>query len=232
MKVEIWSDIACPFCYIGKRRFESALSKFEHRNQVEIKWRSFELNSEIPKRKTTTTLEFLTAHKGISSDQAKALFKQVTQTAAKDGLKFNFDIGLHGNTFDGHRLVHFATVNGCGDAMKERLFSGYFARGESVADIDTLVTMATDVGLDATKTRAMLESDSFGDEVKSDEAQARRLGIHGVPFFRINEKHEISGISAPDSILQVLNKAWNSSESGKSSTASGVTCNDEGCFRP
>lgn len=231
MKVEIWSDIACPFCYIGKRRFESALSKFEHRNDVEIKWRSFELNSEIPKRKTTTTLEFLTAHKGISADQAKGLFQHVTQTAAKDGLKFNFDIGLHGNTFDGHRLVHFATENGCGDAMKERLFSGYFVRGESVADIDTLISMATDVGLDGEQARAVLESDRYGDDVRRDEAQARKLGIHGVPFFRINEKVEMSGIQAPESILQVLNKAWNSTDGGKSSTA-GVVCNDEGCARP
>ncbi len=231
MKVEIWSDIACPFCYIGKRRFESALSKFEHRNDVEVKWRSFELNADIPKRKTTTTLEFLTAHKGISSDQAKSMFKHVTQTAAKDGLKLNFDIGKHGNTFDGHRLVHFATENGCGDAMKERLFSGYFVRGESVADIDTLVNMAKDVGLDAEQARAVLESDRFSDDVKMDEAQARKLGIHGVPFFRIDEKHEISGIDAPEAILQVLNKAWKSTGGAKSS-ASGVTCNADGCVRP
>lgn len=231
MKVEIWSDIACPFCYIGKRRFESALSKFEHRNEVEIKWRSFELNSDLPKRKTTTVLEFLTAHKGISSDQAKGMFRQVTQTAAKEGLKFNFDIGLHGNTFDGHRLVHYATDNGCGDAMKERLFSGYFVRGESVADVDTLVSMATDVGLDAGKTREMLESDRYGDDVRMDETQARRLGIHGVPFFRIDGKQEVSGIQAPEAFLQLLNKVWNSTDSGKSSTA-GVTCNDEGCARP
>lgn len=231
MKVEIWSDIACPFCYIGKRRFESALSKFEHRDQVEIKWRSFELNADIPKRKTTTTLEFLTAHKGISATQAKALFKQVTETAAKDGLKFNFDIGLHGNTFDGHRLVHYATENGCGDAMKERLFSGYFVRGESVANIDTLISMATDVGLDAEKTRTMLESDNFSDSVRSDEAKAKTLGIHGVPFFLINEKDELSGIQSPEYILRLLNKAWNSSGDSKSSTA-GATCNEDGCFRP
>ncbi|KAG4077192.1 hypothetical protein HA402_016179 [Bradysia odoriphaga] len=230
MKIEIWSDIACPFCYIGKRRFESALSKFEHRNQVEIKWKSFELNADIPRRKTTTVLEFLTAHKGISSDQAKGMFKHVTQTATKDGLKFNFDIGLHGNTFDGHRLVHYATENGCGDAMKERLFSGYFVRGESVADIDTLVSMATDVGLDAEKTREMLQSDKFSDEVRTDEAQARKLGIHGVPFFRIDEKHEMSGIQAPEGFLQVLNKAWNSTEGAKSSAA-GVACNEDGCAR-
>lgn len=231
MKVEIWSDIACPFCYIGKRRFENALSKFEHRDQIEIKWRSFELNADIPKRKTTTTLEFLTAHKGISATQAKALFKQVTETAAKDGLKFNFDIGLHGNTFDGHRLVHFATENGCGDAMKERLFSGYFVRGESVANIDTLVSMATDVGLDAEKTRAMLESDNFSDSVRSDETKAKALGIHGVPFFLINEKDELSGIQSPEYILRLLNKAWNSSGDAKTSAA-GATCNEDGCFRP
>jgi len=231
MKVEIWSDIACPFCYIGKRRFESALSKFEHRNQVEIKWRSFELNADLPRRKTTTTLEFLTAHKGISADQAKALFKQVTATAAKDGLKFNFDKGLHGNTFDGHRLVHFATENGCGDAMKERLFSGYFERGESVANIDTLISMASDVGLDAEKTRAILESDQFGDAVRADEARARTLGIHGVPFFLINEKHQMNGIQPPESILRILNNAWSSAENTKSSDA-GVTCGEDGCFRP
>jgi len=231
MKVEIWSDIACPFCYIGKRRFESALSKFEHRDQVEIQWRSFELNADIPKRKTTTTLEFLTAHKGISATQAKALFKQVTETAAKDGLKFDFDKGLHGNTFDGHRLVHFASENGCGNEMKERLFSGYFVRGESVADIETLIKMSSDVGLDAEKTRTMLESDSFSDAVRADERKAASLGIHGVPFFLINGKQQMSGIQAPDSILQILNKAWNASGDTKSSTA-GVTCNDEGCFRP
>lgn len=231
MKVEIWSDIACPFCYIGKRRFENALSKFEHRRQVEIQWRSFELNADLPKRKTTSTLEFLTTHKGISDTQAKALFKQVTETAAKDGLKFNFDKGLHGNTFDGHRLVHFATEYGCGDAMKERLFSGYFERGESVANIDTLISMASDVGLDTAKTRAMLESDQFSNAVRNDEAKAREIGIHGVPFFVIDEKHQMSGIQAPETILQLLNKAWNSSNDTKSSTA-GVTCSDDGCYRP
>jgi len=230
MKVEIWSDIACPFCYIGKRRFEKALSKFEHRGQVEIKWRSFELNADIPRGKTTSTLEFLTAHKGISAAQAKAMFKQVTETAAKDGLIFNFDRGLHGNTFDGHRLVHFATECGCGDAMKERLFSGYFERGESVADTETLISMASDVGLDAAKTREMLQSNNFSADVRKDEAKAREIGIRGVPFFLISEKHQISGIETPETILRLLNKAWNSSKDTSSSTA-GVVCGEDGCFR-
>src|ERR1700759_5111828 len=156
MDIEIWSDIACPWCYVGKRRFEAALAQFEHRDEVRVTWRSFELDPEAPAERGGDRAEHLARKYGMSVEQARAAEQQMTETAAGDGLEFRFDVARAGNTFDGHRLVHLAKEHGVQDAMKERLLRAYFSEGRLVSDHETLVGRAEEVGLPADEVRATL----------------------------------------------------------------------------
>lgn len=208
MKIEIWSDIACPWCYIGKRRFESALAEFPHTDALEIIWRSFELDPDSPPVQDRATVELLATKYGMTVDKAQGMIDNMTATGASEGVTFRFDRSVSGNTFDAHRLIHLAASHGPRDAMVERLFAGYFTDGLAMGDRETLVRLAADVGLDATATRAMLDSDAFAAEVRNDEARARHFGISGVPFFAIDEKYGISGAQPPAAILGALTEAW------------------------
>ena len=208
MNIEIWSDIACPWCYIGKRRFEQALNQFPHRDALDIVWRSFELDPKAPARQTVPTVELLATKYGMSAEKAQAMMDSMTATGAIDGLEFRFDRTISGNTFDAHRLIHFAATVGQRAAMVERLFAAYFTEGEAMGDHDTLVRMASDIGLDATAVRNMLLSDAHATDVRSDEARAQQFGITGVPFFAINERHGISGAQPAAAIVEALTKAW------------------------
>jgi predicted DsbA family dithiol-disulfide isomerase len=209
MRVEIWSDVVCPWCYIGKRRFESALDRFEHRDAVEIDFRSFELNPNAQADEGTNLDEMLARKYGFGVEQARVLNARVVNAAAGEGLHYRLDIAKHGNTMNAHRLIHLAAAEGRQAAMKERLLAAYFTEGKPVSNHDTLVELATEVGIDSARARAVLDSDEFTDEVHSDEREAMELGITGVPFFVINRRYGVSGAQPPDVLLNALETAWN-----------------------
>lgn len=227
LSVEIWSDIACPWCYVGKRRFEEALAAFPHKDDVEITWRAFELDPEAPKERGVSHAQLLSGKYGMSVPQAEERLADMTRTAADVGLEFRFDRSRSGNTFDGHRLIHFATTKGKGDAMKERLLRAYFTDGALVADHDALVKAAVDVGLDEAEVRNVLSTDAYAKDVRQDEAEAQAIGIRGVPFFVIDRKYGVSGAQPPEQLRAVLDKAYG--ERGPALVAEGEACGPDGC---
>ncbi len=208
MKIEIWSDIACPWCFVGKRRFESALANFPERDALEIVWRSFELDPNAPASQNAPHAELLANKYRMPVTKAEAMLETMTATGAADGITFRFDRAKSGNTFDTHRLAHFAAAHHKRDVMVERLFTAYFTDGDAMSDHDTLVRLATEVGLDADATRAMLTSDAFAADVRADEQRAQDFGITGVPFFAIDEKYAISGAQPSSVIANALAQAW------------------------
>ena len=210
MTVEIWSDVVCPWCYVGKRRFESALARFDHRDDVELVWRSFELDPAAPASGSQrgSYVELLAAKYGTPVDQAQTMLDGMTQTAAEEGLDFHFDLARPGNTFDAHRLLHLAREHGLQDALKERLDHATFTEGSPPSDHAALRAHAVEVGLPADEVGSVLGSDRYGDAVRADEAQARAYGINGVPFFVIDAKYGISGAQPADVVLEALDRAW------------------------
>jgi predicted DsbA family dithiol-disulfide isomerase len=206
--VEIWSDIACPWCYIGKRRFEAALDQFEHRDEVNVTWRSFELDPGAPPERTGDRAERLAEKYGMTVQQAREAEQQLTEVAAGEGLPFRFDTARSGNTFDGHRLVHLAETHDLQDAMKERLLRAYFTEGELMSDHATLVRAAVEVGLDEQEVREMLADDRYADDVREDERTAGELGISAVPTFVVDRKLGASGAQPPDALLDLLRQGW------------------------
>lgn len=209
MNIEIWSDIACPWCYIGKRRFERAVVSFTHRNEVEVVWRSFELDPTARRSYPESQAELLAAKYRVPLDRAKAMNANMTAEARKEGLDFRFDRVKVGNTLEAHRLIHFAATEGKRDVMVERLFRAYLTDGEAIGEPDVLVRLATEVGMDADATREMLGSTAFTSAVRADEARAHSFGITGVPFFAIDERYGVSGAQPPEALLDALRQAWN-----------------------
>ena len=210
MRVEVWSDVVCPWCYIGKRRFEAALARFDHRDEVELVWRSFELDVSAPPSSAEqgTYAERLAGKYGCSDAEAQAMIDNMTVTAAREGLDFRFDLARPGNTFDAHRLLHLALEHGRQDDLKERLDAATFTEGSPASDHSALRALATQVGLPEVEVDAVLTSDRYSDAVRADEAQARAYGISGVPFFVIDGRYGISGAQPADAVLQTLDKAW------------------------
>jgi len=210
LKVEIWSDVVCPWCYIGKRRFEAALARFEHRDDVELVWRSFELDVSAPPSSDEqgSFAERLASKYGCSLAQAQEMIDTMTATAAQEGLDFRFDLARPGNTFDAHRLLHLALEHGRQDSLKERLDAATFTEGSPVSDHGALRALATQVGLPEADVDAVLSSGRYSDAVRGDEAQAREYGISGVPFFVIDGRYGISGAQRADAVLATLDQAW------------------------
>jgi predicted DsbA family dithiol-disulfide isomerase len=210
MKVEIWSDVVCPWCYIGKRRFEAALARFAHRDEVEVVWRSFELDVSAPPStgEQGSYFERLAAKYHCTVAEAQAMIDNVTRTAAQEGLDFRFDLARPGNTFDAHRLLHLALEHDLQDPLKERLDHATFSEGSPVSDPGALRALAVEVGLPGTEVDAVLRSERYSDSVRADETQARVYGINGVPFFVIDGKYGISGAQPADFVLQTLEQAW------------------------
>lgn len=214
LHVEIWSDIACPWCYIGKRRFAAALGTFEHRDRVRVTWRSFELQPDAEPSTAhpgQTEAQMLSERKGLPVAQVRQMFDQVTQVAASVGLAYDFDTVVPANTFDAHRLVHVAGELGGADAaadVVERLMSAHFEHGRVVDDVDVLVAIAAEAGLDADSVRAALASDAGAGAVRADEAEAAALGIQGVPFFVADRRLGLSGAQPVEVFTQLLEQAW------------------------
>lgn len=212
MKIEIWSDIACPWCYVGKRRFERALEQFEHAGDVEVVWRSFELDPSAPRTHAESQDELLAKKYGMPVEKARAMNERMTGEARKEGLDFHFDRVKVGNTFDAHRLVHLAAATGRADAMKERLMRAYFTEGEAVGDPDTLVRLGVEVGLDDARVREVVSGDAYAEDVRDDEQRAQSFGISGVPFFAIDEKYGVSGAQPSEVLLGALRQAYEEAE--------------------
>jgi len=212
MKVEIWSDVVCPWCYIGKRRLETALAGFAHREQIEVVWRSFELDPNAPRVQEGDPATRLASKYGMSRQQAIAAQDHLTSVARDDGLEFHLATAQSGNSFDAHRLVHLAAEYGLGDQMKERLFSAYLVEGQAIGDLDTLICLAGEVGIDETRANDVLRGDEYAAQVRADEAEARDFGISGVPFFVIDRTYGISGAQPAETLADALAKAWESTE--------------------
>lgn len=208
MQVEIWFDVVCPWCYLGKARFQRALDAFEHRDEVTITYRSFELDPFADQTRTERTVDVLALKYGMSPEQAEESQRQMEQRAAADGLEYNL-AGLHsGSTRDAHRLIHFAADRGLQAEMAERLFRAYFTEQASIFDRDSLTEFAVEVGLDRDEVLAVLVSDHYADAVQTDEEMARVLGATGVPLFVIDRRYGISGAQPVEVMSQALNQAW------------------------
>lgn len=233
MQVEIWSDVVCPWCYIGKRRFEAALANFKQRDQVEVVWKSFELDPHAPSTSEDTLNQMLARKYGMSEEKAAAANQRVTTLAAQEGLDYHLDQAHPGNTFDAHRLIHFAASRGLQGEMKERLMHAYFSEGQPIGDRETLVKLGAEVGLDAEEARAVLAGNAYSDEVNADKREASLLGISGVPFFVIDEKYGISGAQPTELFQQALEQAWSEShpliQVRASSAEDTGSCDGESC---
>jgi predicted DsbA family dithiol-disulfide isomerase len=230
MKIEVWSDIVCPWCYIGKRRLESALDQFDE--EVDIEWRSFELDPSAAKKHEGPLDEALASKYRVDIDRARQMLTQMTDTAAKEGLDFNFDSAKGGNTLDAHRLIHLAKEKGLQGEMKERLLSAYMVEGRPISEPDELAKIAGEAGLDEEEAREMIDGDRFADEVRRDQAEARQFGVTGVPFFLVDEKYGVSGAQAPQTLVDVFERAR--TEAAKrtqpsSAAANGPNCDDGSC---
>ena len=236
MKVEIWSDVACPWCYVGKRRFEAALSQFPHRNAVEVEWKSFELDpgAEPAPVAAGEYADRLARKYGTSREGAQGMLDQMTGVAAVEGLDFHFETAQAVNTFDAHRVLHLAAARGVQDALKERLLREYFTEGEQVSDVAVLVRLATEAGLDPEEVGEVLASDRYADAVRRDEAEAASLGITGVPFFVVDRKYGVSGAQPTELFAEVLERAWVEGNpltlvGAGTEGGDGVACGPDGC---
>lgn len=209
LKVEIWSDVMCPFCYIGKRRLEQALDQFEHANRVQITWKSFQLNPAMETNPDKTIHEYLSEDKGVSLNEARQMNSYVTDMASKVGLLYDLDHAVVANSFDAHRFTHFAKARGKQLEAEEVLFKAYFTQGKNTADHSVLMDLGTSIGLDRAELKSVLESDQFAADVRSDVAEAQQIGVRGVPFFVFDRKYAVSGAQEIKVFLDTLECTWN-----------------------
>jgi predicted DsbA family dithiol-disulfide isomerase len=230
LHIDIWSDIACPWCYVGKRRLEAALSSFPERESVHIRWRAFELNPTAARQtETGPYAERLAKKYGMSLADAKARMSSLVELARADGLQLDFEHIRPGNTFDAHRVVHFASERGLQDAVKERFLRGYLSEGEAIGEPDVLVRLAAEVGLAGEEVRALLASDARADAVRADERRAQELGIHGVPFFVLGERFAVSGAQPVKLFSSALRQAQDELARGAAPLEEGAACGPDGC---
>lgn len=204
MKVEIWSDVMCPFCYIGKRRFESALKQFSEKEKVQVEWKSYQLNPDLVTESNKSLNEYLSETKGWTIDYVRKLNERIIAMAQQEGLTYNFDHVIVANSFDAHRLSHLAKKYNLQNELEEKLFSAYFTEGKNTGDKETLAQLGVEVGLDADEAKEILNGKNFTDEVRQDIYEAQQLGISGVPFFLFNNKYAISGAQETKTFIQAL----------------------------
>lgn len=229
LRVQVWSDILCPWCYVGKRRLEKAIGLMPAPDDVEVVWRSFELDPAASRAMPpgTTYAERLARKYGTSLAQAGAMIARMTSIAAAEGLTFRFDLAKPGNTFDAHRLLHLARERGVQGAVKERLFRAYLTEGEPIGDRDALARLSREAGLDPDEAGRVLAGDAHAGEVRADEEEAGRLGIRAVPFFALGGAHGVSGAQAVETLHQALSRAM--AEAPQQAAPGGASCTPERC---
>ena len=208
MRIEVWADVVCPWCYLGKRRLEHALAGFDHRDEVEIVYRSFQLDPTAPRDRVTPTAELLSGKYGMSAEQVDANQRQLEDLAAAEGLEYHLTGSLSGNTYDAHRVLQLARERGLADPVVERLYRAYFTEGRSVFDAASLLELATDAGLDRDEVGKVLAGSAYADAVDADGAEAQALGATGVPFFVLDRRYGISGAQPVDVFSRALAQAW------------------------
>jgi len=234
MKVEIWSDIMCPFCYIGKRHYEAALGKFEGRDNVEVEWHSYQLDPTIPKNIVSkeNVYQYLADKKGISYEQSAKMHERVIEMAKNAGLDYRFDKAIVANSFDAHRLIQLAKTRGLGDAAEERLFLAYFTEGRDFGDHETLLSIGKEIGLSDEEIKSALVSDAFAAKVEQDIQEAAEIGVQGVPFFVFDRKYAVSGAQPTEYFLQALKQSLGDWKKANPDTelasAEGAVCSPDG----
>ena len=209
MKVEIWSDMVCPFCYIGKRHFEEALQQFVHKDDVEVIWKSFELDPDSKRDYEGGFYAMLASKFNTTPEKAKEMNQRVIKMAGEAGLTFNTDNAIPSNSFDAHRLMQLGAKHGLADKVEEKVFSAYFTEGKHIGNKETLKSIATEAGLNVEDADKVLNGEDFSYEVRTDEDEAREIGVTGVPFFIFNRKYAVSGAQPAELFTEVLQKVWN-----------------------
>jgi len=207
MKVEIWSDVACPFCYIGKKRFEQALSSFQHKDKIEVEWKSFQLDPSLPKDGQVKIHEYMAKQKGLAASEVNAMFQNVVQMAKAEGIDMKMDEINMANTLTMHRLIQLAKTKGRGAEAEELFFQAYFS-GKDFTNEDILLKIAREIGLDESDAKEVIQSDKFSDSVAKDVYEARTIGVRGVPHFVFNDKYVISGAQHSETFKGALEKAY------------------------
>ncbi len=236
MLVEVWSDVVCPWCYLGKRHLEAALAGFAHADEITVEWRSFELDPRAPRRVEGSLQELIARKYGMTPEQAAAGNARLTSLAAQVGLPYRLDRVQMGNSFDAHRLIHLAATQDLAGVAKERFLAAYFTEGAAIGDPEVLARLSGDVGLDEAEVRSVLDGDAFAEDVRADERRAAELGITGVPFFVVDGRWGISGAQPADTILRVLDQAWadgtpaaEDAPTDGADTGDGEACDDGSC---
>lgn len=231
MKIEIWSDVMCPFCYIGKNNFEQALEKLPFKNEVEVEWKSFQLGPTLDPLKPQNTIEYFKEKKGLPAEQASQMIGQVAQMGKGAGIDFNFEKALIINTFAAHKLLHLAKKHAKANEMEEALFIAHFIDGKNVGDLEELISLAEKSGIDREEARQALTSDQFDNEVNQDIQEAKNNGISGVPFFILNGKYAVSGAQPIDVFADALQQTYKETVSAFKdlSKEGGAACDADGC---
>lgn len=230
MKIQVWSDIMCPFCYVAKKNFEKALDNSPFKNEVEVEWKSFQLDPDLKENSGTISIsEYLTARKGFSEPQLKQFQSQLKEMGNAAGITFNQDTTVAAETFSAHKLLHFAKENNKADAMEEALFEAHFTNGKNIADVDFLVSLAEELGLDKEKARKILSEDTYDYEVKQDIMEAHNLGISGVPYYILDNKYAVSGAQPVELFARALAQTHQESIVNFSPESDGNICGTDGC---
>ncbi len=232
MKIEIWSDVLCPFCYIGKRNFETALEQFSEKSHIEVIWKSFQLDSGLPEVEKDNYQDYLVKRKGMSADQIKKMIDNVTKSAKQVGLDYHFEKAKIVNSLNAHKLLQFAKTKGLGDQLEERLFLAFFTEGKNIADLATLTQLGKEAGLDQTELQTAFTDDNYVYQVKQDIAEAQQIGVRGVPFFVFDRKYAISGAQPPQAFLSNFEKSFSEwriqHPETKLEVTEGQSCNADG----
>ncbi|MCM3553541.1 DsbA family oxidoreductase [Janibacter melonis] len=229
LHIDIWSDIACPWCYIGKRRFESALAGFAHKDDVTVTWHSYQLDPSLPRHYDGTEVDYLVQRKGMAAEQVRQMTAHVAEQAAGEGLTYDFDSLVVANSLRAHHLLHVAARAGVQDEVKEALLDAHFVRGLDIGDDDVLVAIGGAAGVDEATVRAGLEDPEIGREVQGDFDTARSLGIQGVPFFVLDMKYAVSGAQPAEVFTQALEQAWREGNPLQPIGGDAAACGPDGC---
>lgn len=233
LKIQIWSDIMCPYCYIGKRRIEGALEQFEHKNAVEIEWKSFQLDSNFIASEDDDMAEHLATKYQKDKQWAQEMMDSMTENAKNSGLDFHFEKAVMANSFNAHRLLHLAKKHNLSNELEELLFKAYLTDGKDVNNLTTLSELGLQAGLDITEIEAVLQSDTYAKEVKEDILEAQSIGVQGVPFFVLDNKYAVSGAQHVETFVKTLEKVWEEgnfvSKPTLLNTTDGDSCGIDGC---